>query len=260
MKKILLLGGTSESRWISRLLLDKGCDVIGSVTTEPARRLFSEGAQEILVGKFTTEALARFLRDRKIDMVLDATHPFAETVSKKAIAVCRDGATPYLRYERPSLAQSFPEGSFSWVSSLDSVATVLQNLPGNVLVATGAKRISPFLLPDLRARVFFRLLKTELADKRIEEHALSARQIWWDEASPKPESVAEFLRENKILSAVVKDSGPQGISLALSQVCPERGVKLFVLRRPEISYPAMCSGPEALEKAFRGEHLRAAAG
>ena len=249
MKRILLLGGTSESRWISRMLIERDLQVIGSVTTSSARQLFDKEVQDVMVGKFTSESLQDFLRDQRIEMVLDATHPFAAQISKNAIEVCDACHVQYIRYERPSLRDHLPHDRFTWVASLEAAALALSREAGNILVATGAKNLAPFLNDVLRNRTFFRLLPTELGRSRATEHGLGER-VWWDNPNPDKESVRSFLQVKAIQAAVVKDSGPQGISLMLMELCPPMGIRLFVLERPYLNYPLVCSSAQELQSSL----------
>ena len=251
MNRILLLGGTSESRWISRLLLDRGLEVYGSVTTSSAEQLFSEGVKEIFVRQSRAESLQDFMADRRIEMILDATHPFAAQISKKAIELSKIMDIPYLRYERPSLKGHGLDNKVLWVKSLEDAAQTLSRESGNILVATGAKNVTPFLAEKLLGRTFFRLLPTEMGKSRAKEHGLE-NSVWWDGSNPTQESVGAFLKAKAIRAAVVKDSGPQGISLILSELCPAMKIRLLILERPILGYPLVCSNAQDLEKFLDG--------
>ena len=245
MNRVLLLGGTSESRWISQMLLARGVDVIGSVTTPSARALFAPGVREIFVGQFTEKSLGEFLKSKTVNTVLDATHPFAVEISNRAMQICHETKTPYVRYERPSL-----QGNFLWAPSLESVVEAWCQEHGNALVATGAKKLQPFLRLELQGRVYFRLWKTELGKAAVDQAGLAPEQIWWDEPNPTAASVRDFLTAKQIRFAVVKDSGPQGMALTLASICPTLGVRLHVLERPKLRYPLAASTPHALEGIF----------
>ena len=245
MSRVLLLGGTSESRWISKMLLTQSMEVVGSVTTPSARGLFVPGVKKVFVGNFTDKSLEEFIKTNAVETVLDATHPFAVKISKTAMRVCRGIGIFYVRYERPRF-----QGDFSFVPSLESVAEVWSKRPGNALVATGAKKVQPFLRPELQGRVFFRLLKTEFGRTAVKQVGLAREQIWWDDPNPSAASVREFLSAHQIRCAVIKDSGPQGIALTLAEICPAMGIRLYVLQRPKIQYPLICSSPQELEGIF----------
>lgn len=228
--------------------------VYGSVTMESARHLFSPGIREIFVGKFTKDSLEDFLKTRSIEMILDATHPFADQISALAMQVCATQRMTHLRYERPSLTQSFSPDRFEWVETLEAAAQKFLEVPGNFLVATGAKNIAPFLSEALRPRAFFRMLKTELGESRVGQYHLEGR-VWWDDPDPSETSVRDFLQTHDIRSAIVKDSGSQGIAFALAKLCAALGIQLYLLCRPHLAYPLVCSSRPELEAVLNKSHL-----
>src|ERR671923_1579881 len=99
---ILLLSGTSEGRLLSARLHAEGLPFVASVTTPEARQLFAavDPAPEVLVTRFSGDTLVTFLREHRVSAILDATHPFAQHISEKAIQVAAREHIPYVRYER----------------------------------------------------------------------------------------------------------------------------------------------------------------
>ena len=83
--RVLLLGGTREARELAEALSDDGrWKVISSLagrTRDP-----EAVPSEIRVGGFGgMDGLAAFLKEGAIDLVVDATHPFAEVISRNAV-------------------------------------------------------------------------------------------------------------------------------------------------------------------------------
>ncbi len=83
--KILILGGTAEAREIAALLIAGGHDVTSSlagVTTQP---VLPNGRTRI--GGFGGVAgLRDYLNSENVEVVVDATHPFAAQMSAHASA------------------------------------------------------------------------------------------------------------------------------------------------------------------------------
>ena len=86
--RVLILGGTREARDLAAALVDEpGVAVISSLAGRVRDPALPAG--ETVVGGFGGIAgLRAFLRDRAIDTVVDATHPFAATISANAVAAC----------------------------------------------------------------------------------------------------------------------------------------------------------------------------
>ena len=102
MIKLLILGGTTEARTLANVV----CDTVPGtqVTTSLAGRTRAPKtlAGEVRIGGFGgAEGLADYVRAHNITHIIDATHPFAATISKHAVAAARQTGTALLRLTRP---------------------------------------------------------------------------------------------------------------------------------------------------------------
>ena len=84
--RILLLGGTSEARALAARL-HPDVDVISSLAGRVPDPALPVG--EVRIGGFGgVDGLRRWLADSAVDAVVDATHPYAATITAHAAAVC----------------------------------------------------------------------------------------------------------------------------------------------------------------------------
>ena len=104
-RRILILGGTAEGRALASLLSAvPGVTAISSLAGRTKEPLMPEG--ETRSGGFGGVAgLAAYLREKAVDLVADATHPFAARISTNAATACAQTGVPYLRLERPAWEQ-----------------------------------------------------------------------------------------------------------------------------------------------------------
>jgi precorrin-6A/cobalt-precorrin-6A reductase len=105
--KILLLGGTADGRRLADAFYQgqhqSGLSVIYSLAG--LVRVPKVDCQ-LVVGGFTQfGGLANYLRDNQIGAILDVTHPYAQTMSSKAVDAARDVGIPCWRFHRPAWQQ-----------------------------------------------------------------------------------------------------------------------------------------------------------
>ena len=101
--KILLLGGTADARHLSDALHKEGLSVIYSLAG--LVRVPKVDCQ-LVVGGFTQfGGLAQYLKDNNIGAILDVTHPYAQTMSSKAVTAAKDVGIPCWRFHRPAWKQ-----------------------------------------------------------------------------------------------------------------------------------------------------------
>jgi len=143
MARILILGGTAEARQLAgRLAGRAGLDI----TLSLAGRTATPAAQPVpvRVGGFGgAEGLANYLVSERIDVLIDATHPYANVISANAVAAARRSGVPSIALRRPPwLAVSGDR----WIEVSDVAGAVraIGQTPRRVFVALGRNELRPF--------------------------------------------------------------------------------------------------------------------
>ncbi|HUC63238.1 MAG TPA: cobalt-precorrin-6A reductase [Alphaproteobacteria bacterium] len=126
-RRLLILGGTAEARTLAEMAARRpGLAVTVSLagrTRDPAPQ-----AGTVHVGGFGgADGLAQFLGDAKIDLVVDATHPFAARISRHAADACARLGTPLLMLARPAWSAE-PGDRWIEVADVPAAATALATL------------------------------------------------------------------------------------------------------------------------------------
>src|SRR5262245_11322586 len=142
MQRVLILGGTTEASALSRALAPRdGLDVVTSfagLTDEPRAP-----AGRTRVGGFGgAEGLANYLRAERIDVLVDATHPFAAQMRWNARTAADEIGVPRIRVERPAW-RAQPGDAWISVPDLDGAADTVQ-AHRRVFLTTGRKELAPF--------------------------------------------------------------------------------------------------------------------
>src|SRR5215470_13713812 len=101
MARLLVLGGTGEALALAeRVERLPGLQVITALAGRTSRPRRPQG--ELRSGGFGgADGLAAYLEEASIDLVVDATHPFAARISRHAAAACERSGRPLLMLVRP---------------------------------------------------------------------------------------------------------------------------------------------------------------
>jgi precorrin-6A/cobalt-precorrin-6A reductase len=143
-RRTLILGGSTEASALARRLAPRDdYDVIVSYAGRTRERSETPGA--VRVGGFGgIDGLARYLRSESIDVLLDATHPFAAAMPHHAAAACEIAGVPRVRVCRPPWA-AVAGDRWHEVPDLDAAAALLDALGARrVFLTTGRRELAPF--------------------------------------------------------------------------------------------------------------------
>ena len=140
---VLVLGGTSEARELAAELAGRpGLRVISSLAGRVRDPVLPAG--EVRIGGFGgATGLAAWARATGVDAVVDATHPFAETISAHAADACARLSLPLLRLTRAAWE---PRDGDHWhvARSLAAAAEMLPELGTRVFLTTGRRSLASF--------------------------------------------------------------------------------------------------------------------
>lgn len=141
MKKILILGGTTEARQLAGKLAARA-----SVTLSLAGRTESPVAQGVPVrsgGFGGADGLADYLRKEHIDLLIDATHPYAARISANAAQAARMVGVPILALRRPGW-EPVEDDRWTLVDTPSDAVQALGPAPRRVFLALGRQEVAAF--------------------------------------------------------------------------------------------------------------------
>jgi precorrin-6A/cobalt-precorrin-6A reductase len=144
MRRILILGGTTEARRLAERLAGRP-DL--AVTLSLAGRTANPVAQPVpvRVGGFGgADGLANYLAAERIDALIDATHPYAAIIAANAARAARSAGVLLLALRRPPWVAVAGD---RWIEVADTGAAVwaLGDAPRRVFLALGRNDIAPFV-------------------------------------------------------------------------------------------------------------------
>lgn len=147
MHRILILGGTGEAARLARLLASRAeFDVVTSLAGRTRRPAAIPG--RVRTGGFGgAEGLSAYLASERVAAVVDATHPYAEAISRHAACACGALGIPRVQLWRP--AWSPLEGD-RWLrvatvgAAAEAIADTTVSENGCVFLSTGAGDVQAF--------------------------------------------------------------------------------------------------------------------
>jgi precorrin-6A/cobalt-precorrin-6A reductase len=241
LQKILILGGTTEARQLAGKLAQYG-DV--SVTLSLAGRTESPVAQGVPTrsgGFGGAEGLAAYLREEQINLLIDATHPYAANISRNAAEAAEMAGVPILALRRPAWE---PVEGDRWTLVAD-VAEVVQALgaePRKVFLALGRQEIAEFAAAPQHAYVIRSVDPVEPPLEVPEATYILARGPFAEADE------LELLRAHRIDAIVAKNSGG-GATYGKIAAARTLGIEVILFRRPALpDVPAAASVSELLGK------------
>ena len=98
MKRLLLLGGVTEALAIARTLGPQHIYSLAGVGRVPT----DLNCQVRVGGYGGAEGLTQFIKDQGIDLLLDATHPYAAQISRNAATAAQQSGIPCWALRRPA--------------------------------------------------------------------------------------------------------------------------------------------------------------
>ena len=237
--QILILGGTAEARALAAALSGRTEFAVtlslAGGTAKPAPH-----AVPVLRGGFGgADGLARHLRDRRIDVLIDATHPYAAAISANAAKAAADANVKLLALRRSAWIKVAGD---NWIEVESTAAAVaaLGTTPRRVFVALGRNGLQPF---EAAPQHFYLVRSVDPVQPPLAvPHAdyIAARG---------PFSEAEdraLLERHRIEAVVAKNSGG---SATYGKIAAARalGLPVIMLKRPELpEVEAVNSVEEAL--------------
>jgi precorrin-6A/cobalt-precorrin-6A reductase len=150
--RILILGGTTEASGLAAALAGQGrfqpLLSLAGRTSDPKPLPIPTR-----VGGFGgAEGLARFLRDERIEALIDATHPFAAVMSHNAARAADATGVPLLGLRRPPWT---PRAGDRWreVADMGEAVRAIGEAPRRVFLTVGRLELRPFAAAPQHAYV-----------------------------------------------------------------------------------------------------------
>lgn len=228
---ICIFAGTTEGRELAEFLAGKAVSATVCVATDYGETLLPQ-AENLTVSaqRLPPEKIVELLNQNRFDLVVDATHPYAASITRSIRESCEKTGTEYMRLLRESSAVS---ERAVYVPDTDAAAAYLERTQGNILLTTGSKELSRFAtLTDFDSRVYARVLPMAHSLELCESAGMKHAHILAMQGPFSKELNVAMLHMTGAEYLVTKDGGDPGGFAAKAEAAAETGAVLVVIGRP----------------------------
>ncbi|MDR1755494.1 MAG: cobalt-precorrin-5B (C(1))-methyltransferase CbiD [Culturomica sp.] len=239
---ILIFGGTTEGRKAVAVCEEAGKPFYYSTKSDSQ---IVETVNGIHVTGGMDEAQMRsFCREKKIRLLVDAAHPFAEALHRNVAAVAKRSGISVIRYER-----DYPERDkeLLWFGSYGEAINYLEDHHiDNLLALTGVNTLPKLKRYWQNHRCWFRILDREESRSVVEQEGFPFdRTVYYDQG----EDDVSLFKRLKPQAILIKESGASGGFNEKTAAAAQLNIRVLAIRRPVLS-PSFISvyGPNGLRK------------
>jgi precorrin-6A/cobalt-precorrin-6A reductase len=247
--KIFIVGGTKESIDIIEFLKERypEISIVTSTTTEYGGNIAKNaGSDKVITRPLPKEDLIQVINGEKVDLLVDASHPFAEHITNTLCSIVDEMKIPFIRFERePMYIEDMENINLSNVFHLDSFeygGLLIKNnfTKGNILHLGGINTASDVLKYVSKDRFYIRVLKVKSSMDKCKELGIIEDHIFPMTASKNKDKkihINENLELFKKVDAKIiltKESGDTGGFKEKIIAADRLGIKMIIIDRPHI--------------------------
>ena len=234
---ILVFGGTTEGRIAIKKLEEAGTSYYYSTRGDEQEVVLQHGIR--LIGAMDAKQLTAFCQEHKIQLLIDAGHPFAEVLHQTVANVATTLNIPAIRFER-----IFPprDPAITWCTDYsDAVEKIQKQGVKRLLALTGVQTIAK-LKPLVNQGIdcYFRILNRASSIKIAEENGIAPDHLLyynekitdqcWNGSSKTNHD--ELSSEAQFDAMITKESGISGGFLEKVKAAKASGMQIFAVCRP----------------------------
>lgn len=223
--RVLVLGGTAQARALAQALHEcGGVEVISSLAGRVSAPALPVGS--VRIGGFGGSAgLSAWLRDNKIDALVDLTHPFAAQMTQHAVVAAAEVGIPLLIVHRTGWTAQ-PGDRWTLVPTVSAAAqAVRESAARRVFLTIGRQGVAYFAaLPQ-----FFLIRVIDAPTGRIPHKS----RILLDRGPFDLNAEIRLIRGEGIDLLVTKNSGGVHTEAKL-EACRGEGIPVVMIDRPRL--------------------------
>jgi len=252
--EVLVIGGTSDARALCQQLDAAQVSYTLSVATPVGRALAGNIKGRIRCGRLELREMIAWLQENRTRWAIDASHPYAEAVSRNIVRACAATGVLLSRYQRPEQLSELTHPQLYPVQSIAQACAVARRFGERVLLTTGSKELALWREGLAGKTLLARVLPVAEVMTQCAELGFGVGEIFALCGPFSAEFNAAFYRQCRADVVITKASGAEGGYREKVQPCLDAGIPCIVITRPA----PLVTGDELLESqaAFAGRLAR----
>ncbi|MDD3985174.1 MAG: precorrin-6A reductase [Methanobacterium sp.] len=239
--KVMVMAGTSDAvNIINKLVELTDIEIIATTTTQHGKDLaIKAGANKVIADQMGIEEIEDLIHINKINILIDATHPFAVNASLNAIRSAKNTGIKYIRFERPSI--EIPKNKYVLeVSTFQEAAkkayqTFKQKDNCKIMHFAGVSTLHHIIQWISPKYIITRVLPVEYSLKKCLEMKIPNKNIIAMQGIFSKNFNKALLEEYKIGIAVTKESGKTGGTPTKIEAAIDLEIPIIIVKRPVIN-------------------------
>ena len=242
---VLVFGGTTEGRKAVEVLEEAGSCYYYSTRGAEQQMDLVHGV--LLKGTMDEAKMVACCREHDIRLLVDAAHPFAETLHRNILSLAARTGIPLIRYDR-----IYPPRSedLIWCRDYDDAIQQMEARGVHRLLAlTGVNTIGRLSRFWRQHDCWFRILNRDTSKELARQHLFPEERLVYYEH----DDTAALLVQLQPQAILTKESGVSGGFEAKVDAARAAGVAVFVVQRPPYP-PAEASVQKVVLTTVNGPH------
>ena len=213
--------------------------ILTTTTTEYGAKLAKDGGSDATIARpLPKNELIDIITKESYEILIDATHPFAEHITQTSVSIAKELKIPYLRFERPiTNMENIDTSHIQYVKSFVEAGELIANEfnEGNVLHFAGANTMADIVKNVSIDRFYPRILKVEKSIEKCRELNISQDHIIPMTGAASTEENIQLIEKYDAIVMITKESGEIGGVIDKIQAANEKDIAVIMIQRPEIN-------------------------
>lgn len=235
---VMVMAGTKDAANIIKKLSSTGkFNILATTTTSYGADIAkSAGADSVISKGLTKDEIIEVIETDEINVLVDATHPFAAAATRNAVEASEIAKIKYIRFERPRellKENSLIHKVFSFEEAA-SKALELTKSQDNILHLAGVLTLKHVIEKVDSDRIFARVIPSIDSIQKCLDLGLKQENIIAMQGTFSKNFNKALMKEYNTSLIITKESGETGGTMTKIDASLELGIHIVIVMRPEI--------------------------